>query len=264
MGNDPLADRTDGRKNFRMPTLVSELTPEYRFAAAPAIPRYCTSLLNRACDFVWERKLGIHTTGGAPSPHPDARHYGSLAYHTYFSIFDRLSLKPGDVVADIGCGKGRVVCIAATYPIKEAIGVEIDGALCALGEENGARMRQPHAPVRFACQSASEFDFEPVNKIVMISPFGEKTMEKTLDRVEESLEARPRSLEIAYGNPVLSPLLAAKPWLKLFECWRPGKWSRMKFPVHFYRHMTALMAAALKRMTEAMETIQETMQFCPI
>jgi SAM-dependent methyltransferase len=247
-----------------MPTLVAELNPEYRFGPAPVIPRYCTSLLNRACDHFWERKLGIRTTGGAPSPHPDARHYGSLAYDTYFKIFNRLSLKRGDVVADIGCGKGRVVCVAATYPIDEAIGVEIDPTLCALGEKNGRALREPHAPVRFVCQSASDFDFTPVNTIVMISPFGEKTMDQMLARVEESLESRPRALQIAYGNPVLSPLLATKRWLKLFECWRPSKWSRVKFPVHFYRNVSAMIAAFLKRINESMETVQETLQYCPI
>jgi predicted RNA methylase len=218
-----------------MATLVSELTPEYKFVPYTGIPRYCTSLFNRASDFVWERKLGIRTAKGAPSPHPDARHYGALAYDTYFRMFDRLQLKPGDVVVDIGAGKGRVVCIAAMYPVKEVIGVEIDPELCAAGSENAKVMRGARAPMRFVCQSATAFDFDPVNTIVMISPFGEETMERMLARVEESLEACPRPLQIAYGNPVLSPMLAAKPWLQLFECWRPGKWSRVKFPVHFYR-----------------------------
>jgi SAM-dependent methyltransferase len=218
-----------------MATLAAELTPEYRFSPAPTFPRYCTSLLNRACDLLWEARLGIQTTGGALSLHPDARDYGCLAYDTYFKILDRLELQPEDVVVDIGCGKGRVVCVAATYRVKEVIGVDIDPRLLALGQANGRRMRNRRAPVRFACQSAADFDFDPVSVVVLISPFGEATMEKTLARIERSLEARPRSLRIAYGNPVLSPMLAAKRWLKLFECWRPGVWSRVKFPVHFYQ-----------------------------
>ena len=218
-----------------MSTIAAELTPEYRFSPAPKFPRYCTSLLNRACDLFWEAKLDIHTTGGVFVQHHDARDYGCLAYDTYFKIFDRLELKPDDVVVDIGCGKGRVVCVAATYPVKEVIGVDIDAHLVALGQANGKRMRGRRAPVRFACQSAADFNFDPVTTVVLISPFGEKTMEKTLTRIEQSLETRPRSLRIAYGNPVLSPMLAAKPWLRLSECWRPGTWSRVKFPVHFYQ-----------------------------
>lgn len=247
-----------------MSTLTAELTPEYRFSPHNGIPRYCTSLLNRVCDRFWEARLGIRTAKGALSLHHDARHYGALAYDTYFRIFDRLALKSGDVVVDIGCGKGRVVCLAATYPIKESIGVEIDPELCAAGEENGRRMRGARAPMRFVCQSATEFDFTPVNTVVLVSPFGEETMEKMLDRVEQSLEERPRSLQIAYANPVLSPMLATKPWLKLFECWTPQKWSRVKFPIHFYRNVIAIIAALFKRTTEFMTELTEVVLHCPV
>src|SRR5687767_10070394 len=104
-----------------MPTLTAELTPEYRFSPHQGIPRYCTSIVNRLCDCYWEAKFNIRTAKGAWSHHHDARPYGALAYDTYFRIFDYLKLQPNDVVADIGSGKGRVVCIAATYPVAEAI-----------------------------------------------------------------------------------------------------------------------------------------------
>jgi len=247
-----------------MSTLVAELTPEYRFSPAPRFPRYCTSLLNRTCDLFWEARLGIHTTGGALVQHPDARHYGCLAYDTYFKIFNRLELQPADVVVDLGCGKGRVVCVAATHRVKEVIGVEIDPHLCALGRANGERMRSRRAPVRFVCQSAADFDFAPVNTVVLISPFGEATMEKTLTRIEQSLAARPRSLRIAYGNPVLSLMLAAKRWLRLYECWRPHRWSRVKFPVHFYRTVSVAFLAALRKLEEKLEFAAETISHCPV
>jgi predicted RNA methylase len=247
-----------------MSTLVTELTPEYNFSAAPAIPRYCTSLLNRACDFLWERKLNIRTTGGAPSPHPDARHYGCLAYDTYFRIFDRLQLNANDVVVDLGCGKGRVVCVAATYPVKEVVGVEIDPDLHKLGEVNGSIMRGRRAPLRFVCQSATEFNYDSATTVVLISPFGEQTMDKTLDRIEQSLEANPREFKIAYGNPVLSPMLASRKLLKLYECWKPGKWSRIKFPVHFYRSVYAFFVSLVKKCQEMIEVAAETMHYCPI
>src|SRR5204862_8137057 len=118
-----------------MPATVAP-SPDYRFTAAPTIPRLCTSVLNRICDQYWEKRLGVTTTGGAPSPHPDAHDYGSVAYHTYFSIFDALQLQPDDVVADLGCGKGRVIFTAAQYLIRESVGVEIDPPLAELAEKN--------------------------------------------------------------------------------------------------------------------------------
>jgi predicted RNA methylase len=145
-------------------------------------------------------------------------------------------LKPTDVVVDLGCGKGRVVCVAATYPVKSVVGVEIDPPLCELAEKNGARMRGRRAPVSFACVSATDFDYDDVNIVVMFHPFGADTMRVVLSRWEESLERKPRSFRIVYGNPILSPMLAAKPWLRLYECWNPSTWSRVKFPVHFYQN----------------------------
>jgi SAM-dependent methyltransferase len=218
-----------------MPPIAAQLSPEYRFSPAPTFPRYCTSALNRVCDRYWEWRYNIDTRGGAPSPHADAHHYGYLAYHTYFGIFDQLDLKPTDVVVDLGCGKGRVSCIAATYPIKESIGVEIDPPLAEQGQANAARMRGRRAPLRVVCQSATDFDYDQVNVIVMFHPFGADTLRTVLGLWEESLARRPRTLRVVYGNPVLSPMLAAKPWLRLYECWNPTTWSRVKFPVHFYK-----------------------------
>jgi SAM-dependent methyltransferase len=218
-----------------MPLTATQLSPEYRFTPAPTLPRYCTSLLNRICDRSWETYFNINTLGGAPSPHADANHYGYLAYHTYFSIFDHLKLQSTDVVADLGCGKGRVSCLAAQYKIAASIGVEIDPPLWQQAEANGARMKHRRSPLRFVCQSAVDFNYDPVNVVVMFHPFGSETMRAVLGRWEESLLRRPRPFRVVYGNPILSPLLAAKPFLQLYECWNPGTWSRVKFPVHFYR-----------------------------
>lgn len=217
-----------------MPPIAAQLSPDYRFTPAPRLPHLCTSLLNRICDRYWESLFNINTRGGAPSPHPDAHHYGYLAYHTYFSIFDRLQLTPADVVVDLGCGKGRVVCIAARYEIKSAVGVEIDPPLCAAAQANGQRLRLRRAPVGFACQSAVDFNYDEASVVVMFHPFGADTMRAVLDRWAESLARRPRKFRVVYGNPLLSPMLAARSWLRLYECWEPGAWSRIKFPVHFY------------------------------
>jgi len=198
----------------------------------------CTSLVNRVSDLGWESRLGIRTTQNAPSPHPDANRYGYLAFHTYFSILDKLALTPGDVVVDLGCGKGRVVCAAAQYKIREAIGVEIDPALAAHAESNLKQLRQRRAPVRIECCSATEFDYSTTTAIVMFHPFGAETMNQVLDRLHDSLAAHPRTLRIVYANPEWGSLLAARPWLKLEARWPAARWSRVKFPIHFYRSVS--------------------------
>ena len=211
------------------------LPSEYLSPRSPRFPHYCTSLINRMDDLIWEKRLGVTTTGGVMSPHPDANFYGWLSYHTYFKIFDYLRLKPADVVVDLGSGKGRPSFIAAQYPIHESVGVEIHPPLYAIAEANRMSLKMSRAPVRFVCQSATDFDYDSTTVIVMFHPFGAETMNAVLARVGESLRRRPRDLRIAYGNPMLGALITAKPWMERYTVWNPGTWSRLKFPVHFYR-----------------------------
>jgi SAM-dependent methyltransferase len=222
-----------------MRSVAPPLSPVYSHRAPPRFAHYATALLNRACDAWWERRLGVRTTGDAASTAGgDGHRYGYLAYHTYFRVFDRLALEVADRVLDLGCGKGRALCAAAQYPVVEVIGVEIDSTLCATAEENIAALRRHRAPVRVVRGSAVEFDYDAVTAIAMFHPFGPVTMQAVLARLEKSLALRPRRLRIAYVNPWHSLLLAAQPWLELYACWNPPSWSRIKFPVHFYRTVT--------------------------
>jgi SAM-dependent methyltransferase len=218
-----------------MHDVAPQLVRRSRSTLPHFLPHVCTSIVNRACDFYWERRLGVCTTGaGLPATHPDAHQYGYLAYHTYFSLLNELHLGADDVVADLGCGKGRVLFAAARYPVREVVGVEISPTLHAIAEANVAKLRGRHAPVRCVCASATQFDYDDVTAIVMFHPFGPNTMREVLRRIEQSLARRPRRLRIAYGNPIEGAILAAEPWLKLEQAWHPGRWSRIKFPVNFY------------------------------
>lgn len=217
-----------------MPAVAGAFADD-RFLPAPPVPRYCTSLVNRISDLWWERRLGIATQGSADGAHPDGHRYGYLAYHTYFAILDHWRPSTADVVVDLGCGKGRVVCAAAQYAVRQVVGVEIDPQLCAVAEANVARLRRRRAPVRIVRQSAVDFDYSSTTAVVMFNPFGADTLRRVLDRLEQSLVEHPRTLRIAYANPVLTSLLAERPGLMLEERLTPTRWSRIKFPIDFYR-----------------------------
>lgn len=80
-------------------------------------------VLRRLTDFAFDLRatrsprfaLGLFTTNW---------HSG---HDALLDIFRRVDVRPGDVLADIGCGKGRVVAfLAARYPGRRVIGVEMD------------------------------------------------------------------------------------------------------------------------------------------
>lgn len=234
-GEDPLGEAWEMAIPSGM-SISCELSPIYSFRQARGLPHYCTSIINRVSDYYWENRFMIKTTGSAgPSRTDEINCYGFVAYHSSFAMFDHVGLQSTDVIVDLGAGKGRVVCVAASYPVKRVVGVEIEPHLAVEGKRNAAAMRGRRAPIEFRCQSATDCNYDEATVITLFNPFGSETMHEVLKRIEDSLARCPRELKIIYCNPVLSPQLAAKPWLELYECWTPGAWSRLKFPVHFYR-----------------------------
>ena len=210
--------------------------PTFVVGSQPKFAHYCTSIVNRIGDLLWERKLGVRPRGRAESPHHDAHAYGYLSYHTYFTILDRLLLQPSDVVVDLGCGKGRIVCCAACYDIREAIGVEIDPQLARSAKNNVSQLRLRRAPARITTESAIDFDFDATTVVVMFHPFGIKTLEGVLQRIDESCRRIPRRLRIVYANPLFDHVLAAQDSFTRYDAWLPKTWDRLKFPVYFYEH----------------------------
>lgn len=95
-----------------------------------------TSKMN---SLLWEYRLGISTRGryGEGDATSGERHYyATVPYALIFQIFNSLPLAHTDVFVDLGSGKGRAVCCAATYEINCAIGVEDVQSLHELAEHN--------------------------------------------------------------------------------------------------------------------------------
>jgi predicted RNA methylase len=214
---------------------AARLHPDNKFLVLPRFPSACTGLLNRMSDLVWEKRFNIVTAGRRDVAHPDAIHYEPLPYYALFKVLARLSLGPDDVFVDLGSGMGRAVCAAASFPIRAAVGVEIDAELDHIARANVARMRGRRAPIRLHHQSATDFDYSEATLLMVFNPFGPATMRTVLASLRSSLKTRPRPLRIAYINATCAHLFAAEPWLRLEDCWDMSAWSRVKTPVKFYR-----------------------------
>jgi SAM-dependent methyltransferase len=117
--------------------------------------KLCTKLHNMA----WEYRLGISARGITEVPLPGSNRSMTLSYADIFAILNRLSLIPDDALIDIGCGKGRVVCCAARFPLREVIGIEHLPELCAAARRNADRMRDRKAPITIVQAHAEEFDY---------------------------------------------------------------------------------------------------------
>ena len=129
---------------------------------------------------------------------PNSRHYSTMNYSTIHSILDQLALGPSDVFVDVGSGKGRVLCCAARYPVKQVVGVDLSEALCQVARENARRMRGRRAPISVETSVAQNFDYSAATVLFLFNPFGAATLGLLLEKIGRDLRG---SVRIAYANP---------------------------------------------------------------
>ncbi len=166
----------------------------------------------------WEFRLGIRTRGIVEVQHPDAYHYATMFYSTIRKVLDRLELGHDDVVVDIGCGKGRVVCLAALNDVKKVVGVDLSGEFCDAARANARNMRGRRAPIEVHNVPAQEFDYSGTTAVFLFNPFGATTLDEVLNKIVSDVKDRSR-LRIAYANPAHDDVFTRHSWLERFEHW---------------------------------------------
>jgi SAM-dependent methyltransferase len=188
---------------------------------APRPPRQPSSRIRRAYFFVrrrserlighilFERRLAVETeqrvllrTLGLAAP--DRVDYLPSDWLAVRRALRALSVRPDDVFIDFGAGKGRVVLMAARYPFKRVIGVEISEELKSIAsrnlEKNAGRLR---------CREIDLVTADAMNYVVpdnvtvayFYAPFKGDIFAKVLDNLIASVDRSPRPVRIIYTDP---------------------------------------------------------------
>ena len=122
---------------------------------------------------------------------------------------------------DLGCGKGKPLLVAATYPFRRLGGVDISPACIAVARRNLARYRPQavdRSRVELLTMDAEDYVFpgEPL-VVYLFNPFPGAVLERVVASLEASLRERPRPAAVVYVNPhdlrplTESPLFARVP-----------------------------------------------------
>ena len=166
-----------------------------------------------------EKKYGINTTGadelykleklGIDISH--ATIYMPVSYALLEEIFKQLNPskplnpKPLNHFLDIGCGKGRVLCVAAHQGFKKVTGIDFAKALCDTAKENLDLTKQKIPVLEYKIINNDAFYFEipdDVDCIFFFNPFDEIIMSGVVNNILKSLQNNPRKINIIYVNPL--------------------------------------------------------------
>jgi precorrin-6B methylase 2 len=183
----------------------------------------------------WEYKLGINTRGMAPVPEPDSGHYVPHNYSLIWAILHSLPFSSSDVFVDIGCGKGRVICCAACFDIREATGVEISKNLSEIAKRNAVRLSGRRAPITMINTPAQDCDYLNGTVFYLFNPFGALTLRTVLSKIQLSLSAHPRFVRIVYVNPQHESLFQAGDWLEQYDRWERRRYPELAHDISFWR-----------------------------
>lgn len=158
----------------------------------------------------FDATYGTDTAGVIPLwrisiPSPNASSGVQYATLAEADIRALLAPFPRDATfVDLGCGKGRVLCVAAMMGFAEVVGVEFAPALARVAEANLARLGLPATVLRV---DAVDYQFPPGPLVVYLyNPFGAEITQ----RVSDALRTRGGECWVIYVNPCFA---------RSFESW---------------------------------------------
>ncbi|MFM6925377.1 MAG: class I SAM-dependent methyltransferase [Ferruginibacter sp.] len=160
-----------------------------------------------------EKKYGINTTGadelfkledqGIDISH--ATIYMPVSYTLLEEAFKHVNLITSNHFLDIGCGKGRALCVAAHQGFKKVTGLDFARDLCEAAKENLALTKQKIPALEYKVINNDAFYFEvpaDVDCIFFFNPFDEIIMSAVVNNIFTSLKNNPRKITIIYVNPL--------------------------------------------------------------
>lgn len=161
----------------------------------------------------WYRVRSTVLSGSNVPQFGDDNGYEPAKYPAIRTCLRRANLSENDVFFDIGCGMGRVLCMAARHPVRKCVGVEYVAALADIAERNANMVRGRKAPVEIWVGDATEFDYAAGTVFFLYNPFREATMRRFIEQLQRSLAMRPRPIRIIYMAPRHEHVLHECSWL---------------------------------------------------
>jgi hypothetical protein len=125
------------------------------------------------------------------------------------------------IFVDLGSGKGRMLFLAAEYPFRRIVGVELARELHDAAAQNLHTFRsprQPCPPIESINMDAAGYAF-PEHPLVisLYNPFGPDVLRKVLDHLNGSAATHPREIVLVLLHPEGAPVVEADPHFRTYK-----------------------------------------------
>jgi SAM-dependent methyltransferase len=137
--------------------------------------------------------------------------YQPSAPALFHRVMRDLALPGGSVFVDFGCGKGRVLMMAARYGFRRVVGVDFSAELCRVARRNLEIFRQrTGVSVEFEVVEADVLAYpfrDDENVFYLFNPFDAVVMRRILARIDESRRRAPRPVWLIYYYPLCGEII---------------------------------------------------------
>jgi len=162
-------------------------------------------------DKLYDEALNITTTSHNDDAWPERKifyEYKPTSYHFLEQLFELLPFEPKDHLIDFGCGKGRVLFMAAHYSCKNVTGYEIDQeryAILKKNVENYIEKFGAETNFNISKEDAQTIKIDgSANKFFFYSPFHPKIYIKVISNILDSVKKHKRDISIFLYRPDIS------------------------------------------------------------
>ncbi len=175
-----------------------------------------------------EKKYNINTTGadelktlskkGIDISH--ATIYMPISYLLLENIFKQLPVSKRKHFLDIGCGKGRAMCVAAYNGYEKVSGIDFSKELCEQATTNLKTTKEKLPSIDYTVITKDATNFEipfDVDCIFLFNPFDVVIMTAVVSNIMESAKEHPREIIVAYANPLYEDVFLEEGFIEVFH-----------------------------------------------
>jgi SAM-dependent methyltransferase len=185
-----------------------------RVVSSPWLKPVFSGVNNLRCE-AWDLIHGVDTCGAIPITTLDfesEHRLPGVEYQSHHPAVTRLDLSALSIryndytFIDIGCGKGRVLLVAAEFPFRKIVGLEFAPALSQIAKRNLLSYRgAPRRCTNIEVVTGDALDYELGSEpqvLYFYSPFTPEILDRFVDKVDHSFQRLPRELLVMFtGSP---------------------------------------------------------------